>query len=82
MNDDAYMTNPDAQQGEPTVRKSTRAPANIQAKVQPIVPPVERVDEGPIPIPEHAQPVSGTVKANPDALRDKSPRSMGEKIGR
>ena len=82
MNHDAYMTNLDVQQGEPTVRKSTRASANIKARVQPTVPPEERVDEGPIPIPEHAQPVSGTVTSNPDALRDKSPRSMGEKIKR
>ena len=81
MADDAYITNPDGQQGEPSVRKGARAPANIKARVQPTVPPDERVDEGPVPIPEHPRPVSDTAK-NPEILRDTSARAMGEKIKR
>lgn len=53
MPDDAYITNPDAQQGESIVRKGSRAPANIAEKVQPRVPPEESVDEGPVPVPDH-----------------------------
>ena len=53
MPDDAYITNPDAQQGESLVRKGSRAPANISEKVQPHVAPEDSVDEGPVPVPEH-----------------------------
>jgi hypothetical protein len=54
MAGDAYITNPDAQQGESTVRKGSRAPANPNATVQPTVPPEDSIDEGPVDIPEHA----------------------------
>ena len=54
MAGDAYITNPDAQQGESTLRKGSRAPANPNAKVQPDIRPQDSVDEGPVDIPEHA----------------------------
>jgi hypothetical protein len=54
MAGDAYITNPDAQQGEPTSRKGVRAPANTNAKVHPTIPPADSADEGPVDIPEHA----------------------------
>jgi len=53
MPDDAYITNPDAQQGESLARKGSRAPANINEKVQPHVSREDSVDEGPVPVPEH-----------------------------
>jgi len=81
MADDAYITNPDAQQGESTVRKGSRAPANINSKVQPSVPPEDWVEEGPPPIPDH-HPHKPAPPAKPDALRDKSSRPMADKIGR
>ena len=52
MAGDNYMTNPDAQQGESTVRKSSRNPANINAKVQPEVDAEDSVHEGPVPVAE------------------------------
>jgi hypothetical protein len=66
MGKDAYITNPDFQQGEPEHRKGVRAPADINAIVQPSIPPEESVDEGPVPVPHH----------------DKPGRTMGDKIGR
>ena len=54
MPGDAYITNPDAQQGESTVRKGSRAPANPNATAQSTIPPGDSVDEGPVDIPEHA----------------------------
>jgi hypothetical protein len=54
MPGDAYITNPDAQQGESTLRKGSRAPANPNATVQPTIRSDESVDEGPVDIPEHA----------------------------
>jgi len=51
MPDDAYITNPDAQQGESQVRKGSREPANIKGKVQPQVAPEDSVDEGPVSMP-------------------------------
>ena len=53
MAGDAYITNPDAQQGESTVRKGSRAPANPNAAIQPTVPREDSVDEGPVDIPDH-----------------------------
>jgi hypothetical protein len=53
MAGDNYMTNPDAQQGESTVRKSSRNPANISGKVQPEVDIEDSVDEGPVSVPDH-----------------------------
>jgi hypothetical protein len=82
MADDAYITNPDAQQGESVVRKGSRAPANPNAKIQTTVPLEDSVEEGPPPIPDH-HPHSGAAQpAKPDALRDKSPAPMADKIGR
>ncbi|HXJ02131.1 MAG TPA: hypothetical protein VNH44_12995 [Micropepsaceae bacterium] len=54
MGGDAYITNPDAQQGESTLRKGSRAPANPNATIQPTISPDESVEEGPVDIPEHA----------------------------
>lgn len=54
MPGDAYITNPDAQQGESTTRKGSRAPANPNATVQSTVRPADSVYEGPVDIPEHA----------------------------
>jgi hypothetical protein len=54
MAGDSYITNPDAQQGESTLRKGSRAPANIGSKVQPEIPSRDSVDEGPMDVPEHA----------------------------
>jgi len=63
MAGDSYMTNPDAQQGESTVRKGTRAPANIGAKVQPEINSEDSIDEGPVPVPDHAgKPGDRTIK--------------------
>jgi hypothetical protein len=82
MADDAYITNPDAQQGESTVRKGSRAPANSNAKIQTTVPLDDSVEEGPVPVPDH-RPHSGVAQpVNRDALRDKSPAPMADKIGR
>ena len=53
MPDDAYITNPDAQQGESLTRKGSRAPANIGEKVQPRIAPEDSVNEGPVPVPDH-----------------------------
>jgi hypothetical protein len=70
MPDDAYITNPDAQQGESQVRKGSRAPANIGGKVQPRISPDESVDEGPVPPPDH--------RGNPGnrAITDTPPRKV------
>ena len=66
MPDDAYITNPDAQQGESLVRKGSRAPANISGKVQPKVAPEDSVDEGPVPVPPHAgKPGDRTITDTP-----------------
>ncbi len=54
MAGDAYITNPDAQQGKSTLRKGSRAPANPNAKLQPDIGRKDSVDEGPADIPEHA----------------------------
>ena len=63
MPGDSYITNPDAQQGESTVRKGSRNPANITGKVQPEVPPEDSVDEGPVPVPEHpGKPGDRTIR--------------------
>jgi len=65
MAGDNYLTNPDAQQGESVVRKGTRAPANIDAKVQPEpeIDADDSVDEGPVPVPDHAgKPGDRTIK--------------------
>jgi hypothetical protein len=80
MADDAYITNPDAQQGESIVRKASRAPANINAKVQVSVPVEDSVEEGPPPVPDH-HPHNAAPPPKPDALRDPSPRPMADKIG-
>ena len=56
MGKDAYITNPDFQQGEPQHRKGVRGPADINAIVQPSVPPEESVDEGPVPVPHPDKP--------------------------
>jgi hypothetical protein len=53
MPGDSYITNPDAQQGESTVRKGSRAPANIGEKVQPEIDRDDAANEGTIPIPDH-----------------------------
>lgn len=53
MAGDSYITNPDAQQGESTLRKGSRGPANINAKVQPKIPAQESAEEGPVDTPEH-----------------------------
>jgi len=66
MGKDAYITNPDFQQGEPQHRKGVRGPADINAIVQPSVPPEESVDEGPVPVPHS----------------DKPRASMSDKVGR
>jgi hypothetical protein len=66
MGKDAYITNPDFQQGEPEHRKGVRAPADIKAIVQPSIPPEESVDEGPMPVLPH----------------DRPGRTLGDKIGR
>jgi hypothetical protein len=79
---DAYMTNPDAQQGESTVRKSSRGPANFEAKVQPMVSPEDRVDEGPVPVPHHLTTASRAQTLREDSPRKESGGSMGDKIGR
>ena len=63
MAGDNYMTNPDAQQGESTVRKSSRNPANINGKVQPEMDAADSVNEGPVPVPEHpGKPGDGNIK--------------------
>jgi hypothetical protein len=54
MAGDAYITNPDAQQSESTLRKGSRAPANENAKLQPDINPQDSIDEGPADVPEHA----------------------------
>jgi hypothetical protein len=53
MAGDSYITNPSAQQGESTLRKGSRGPANIGGKVQPEIRPEESAEEGPVDIPEH-----------------------------
>ena len=53
MPGDSYITNPDAQQGESTVRKGSRAPANIGAKVEPEIERKDSANEGTVPIPDH-----------------------------
>lgn len=66
MPDDAYITNPDAQQGESQVRKGSRAPANISGKVQPKVAPEDSVDAGPADMPPHAgKPGNRTITDTP-----------------
>ena len=66
MPDDAYITNPDAQQGESLGRKGSRAPANIAGKVQPRIAPEDSVKEGPIPIPDHpGKPGNRTIADTP-----------------
>jgi len=63
MAGDSYITNPDAQQGESVVRKGTRGPANIGEKVQPEINREDSIDEGPIPVPDHAgKPGDRTIK--------------------
>ena len=52
MAGDSYMTNPDAQQGESTVKKGSRNPATIEGMIQPRIRPEDSVDEGPVDIPE------------------------------
>ncbi|HEY4263971.1 MAG TPA: hypothetical protein VGM72_01525 [Micropepsaceae bacterium] len=54
MAGDSYITNPSAQQGESTLRKGSRGPANIGGNVQPEIQPEESAEEGPVDIPEHA----------------------------
>jgi len=53
MSGDSYITNPDAQQGESTLRKGSRAPANIGSRIEPEINREDAVDEGPVPIPDH-----------------------------
>ena len=66
MPDDAYITNPSAQQGESTTRKGTRAPANQNKTIQGRVPPEVSVDEGPVPIPDHpGKPGSTAIPGTP-----------------
>ena len=63
MSGDSYITNPDAQQGESTVRKGSRAPANIGGRVEPEVNREDAADEGPVPIPDHpGKPGDRTIK--------------------
>ena len=62
MAKDAYITNPDHQQGEPALRKGVRGPADINAIVQPSIPPEESVDEGPVPVPPHPGKPGGTLR--------------------
>jgi len=66
MAKDAYITNPDFQQGEPANRKGARPPADINGIVQPSVHPEESVDEGPVSIPHHDKPST--------TMRDKAGR--------
>ena len=54
MSGDSYITNPSAQQGESTLRKGTRGPANSNATIQADINPDDRADEGPVGVPEHA----------------------------
>ena len=62
MAKDAYITNPDHQQGEPALRKGVRAPADINAIVQPSIPPEEMTDEGPVPVPPHPDKPGGPMR--------------------
>jgi len=80
MTDESYMTNPDAQQGESSLRKSSRAPAN--SKIQPSIPREESVDEGPVPVPEHHGAPSAAKGRNPAAPQAEAGRTMRDRIGR
>jgi hypothetical protein len=65
MADDAYITNPSQQQGEATIRKGTRGPANANANIQATVPPADSPDEGPEPVPDHAGKPPHVIKDTP-----------------
>ena len=54
MADDAYITNTSQQQGEATIRKGTRGPANTDANIQATIPPADSPEQGPVSVPGHA----------------------------
>ena len=65
MADDAYITNPSQQQGEATIRKGARGPANTNANTQATVPPADSPDEGPAPVPDRAGKPPHVIKDTP-----------------
>ena len=80
---DKYIINPPPQQGQPQNQKSAVGSPNVVETIGGRVPLEERVDEGPVPPPDHPH-IPGIYPRNvPGArLRDSSGKSMGQKIGK